>query len=209
MRVFYNLHVSQATILVSNKLHEIFTKLSIVSDMKYNMHLFIDIFSSQMHARTLLLHMKNAQLVTNLQQTCSKSAATNVLTGCASHWLSEACWHKLLQACSRLATSLMNSTPCLQVCSNNLSSGCKSTTCQQVVNHKLGTTWQNNSTATSLLQACCEHNLLTSCAFLRVYVAEHRMIVQIYHLVHKPWTCEIPSQRLRSPWCPTQVSSFP
>ena len=65
---------------------------------------------------------------------------------------------RLLQACSRLATSLMDSTALLQVCSNNLLSGCKSTTCQQVVSHKLGTTWQNSSIATnlltSLLQAC-------------------------------------------------------
>ena len=85
-----------------------------------------------------------------------------------SHCLFPACWQvatSLQQTCYKLneLNSLVTS------CSNNLLSGCKSTTCQQVVSHKLGTTWQNNSIATNLLtrllQACCEHNLLTSCAF--------------------------------------------
>jgi hypothetical protein len=53
-------------------------------------------------------------------------------------------------------------------CSNNLLSTFNSTICQQVVSDNLVATWWNNSIncynlLTSLLQACCEHILLTSC----------------------------------------------
>ena len=87
-----------------------------------------------------------------------------------SHWLSQACWQvATMKPAADLLQAWWSQQPCLKSCSNNLLSGCKSTTWQQVVSHKLGTTWQNNSIATNLLQACCEHNLLTTCAFLRVY----------------------------------------
>ena len=69
-----------------------------------------------------------------------------------AHWLGQACCKiyshclfqlvdKLLQTCSRLATSLMNSIALLQV-----------TTCQQIVSNKLATTWQNNSIVTTCWQ---------------------------------------------------------
>ena len=73
----------------------------------------------------------------------------------------------------------------------------QSTTCQEVASHKLGTTWQNNSIATNLLtgllQACCEHNLLTSCAFLHVlhssmYYALYSSICGYMNLIQSEWS---------------------
>ena len=92
---------------------------------------------------------KNAQLVTNLHQTCSKSVATtcwqDVLALVVPSLLT-----RLLQACSRLATSLMNSTALLQVCSNNLLSGCN----QQLVNKLWVTNLVQLDKITALLQTC-------------------------------------------------------
>ena len=80
---------------------------------------------------------------------------------------------RLLQACSRLVTCKLDELNSLVTSLfQQLVIGLQSTTCQQVVSHKLGTTallqtcWQAWT-----LQACCEHNLLTSCAFLRVYLS--------------------------------------
>ena len=67
---------------------------------------------------------KNAQLVTNLQQTCSKLVARFIRTACSQ------LVDKLLQACSRLATSLMNSTALLQV----VPTTCYRAASQQLVN---------------------------------------------------------------------------
>ena len=102
---------------------------------------------------------KNAQLVTNLQQTCSKSVATtcwqDVLALVVPSLLT-----RLLQACSRLATSLMNTTALLQVCSNNLLSGCN----QQLVNKLWVTNLVQLDKITALLQTCWQacYKLLAS-----------------------------------------------
>jgi hypothetical protein len=78
---------------------------------------------------------KNAQVVTNLEQTCSNAVPTTCQQVC-SHCLFPACWqvvNGLLTTCykvielNRLVTS----------CSNNLLSSCNSTTCQQVVSDNL------------------------------------------------------------------------
>ena len=94
---------------------------------------------------------KNAQLVTNLQQTCSKSVATtcwqDVLALVVPSLLT-----RLLQACSRLATSLMNPTALLQVCSNNLLSGLQLN--QQLVNKLWVTNLVQLDKITALLQTC-------------------------------------------------------
>ena len=79
-----------------------------------------------------------------------------------SHWLSQACWlvaTSLQQTCYKLdeLNNLVTS------CSNNLLSCCKSTTCQQVVSHKLGTTWPNNSIATTCWYACYKLVASTTC----------------------------------------------
>jgi hypothetical protein len=88
---------------------------------------------------------KNAQVVTNLQQTCSNAVPTtcvrqDVFNRMCSHCLFPACWqvvNGLLTTCckvvelNRLVTS----------CSNNLLSSCNSTICQQVVNDNLVATW--------------------------------------------------------------------
>ena len=87
------------------------------------------------HSQFFTYTRKNAQLVTNLQQTCSKLCWNNLLTGCARTGCPKLV-DKLLQACSRLATSLMNSTALLQVVPttcyraaiNNLSTSCESQT---------------------------------------------------------------------------------
>ena len=82
-----------------------------------------------------------------------------------------ACWQvatSLPQTCYKLdeLNSLVTS------CSNNLLSCCTSTTRQQVVGNKLGTTWQNNSIATTCWQACYKLVASTTCwqdvRFLRV-----------------------------------------
>ena len=59
---------------------------------------------------------KNAQLVTNLQLTCIKLVGTSLLQDLFALLLPSLLTNdKLIQACSRLATSLMNSTALLQV----------------------------------------------------------------------------------------------
>jgi hypothetical protein len=101
---------------------------------------------------------KNTQVVTNLQQTCSNAVPTtceqdvfallvpNLLATC----------YKVVEL-NRLVIS----------CSNNSLSSCNSTISQHVVSDNLVATWWNNNIVTtcrtSLLQACCEHILLTSC----------------------------------------------
>ena len=77
------------------------------------------------------------------------------------------------QTCYKLDE--FNAQPCYKLL-QQLVIRLQSTTCQQVVSHKdtnLVQLGKNNSIATnlltSLLQACREHNLLTSCTFLRVH----------------------------------------
>ena len=123
---------------------------------------------------------KNAQLVTNLQQTCSKLVGTSLL----QDFIRTACSlivDKLLQACGRLATSLMNSTALLQV----IPTTCYRAVSQQLVN-KL---WVTNlvqldkitallyNLLTSLLQACCEHILLTRCEIFTCVLHYHSLLL--------------------------------
>ena len=147
--------------------------------------------------RHLCLHevytRKNAQLVTNLQHTCSKSAHSGLL-----HQL--VCWQdvpalvvpSLLTSCYKpvadsLYTSLMNSTALLQV----VPTTCYRAASQQLVNKLWVTNLvqldKNNSIATnlltSLLQVCCEHNLLTSSAFLSVYVSS--IVIHANHVANQ------------------------
>ena len=95
----------------------------------------------------------------DLQQACfNKLVARFIRTVCCSQLVD-----KLLQACSRLATSL-NSTALLQV----VPTICYWAASQQLVNwqvvsSKLGTTWQNNSTATSCWQTCYKLVVNTTC----------------------------------------------
>ena len=91
---------------------------------------------------------KNAQLVINLQQTCSKSVGTtcwqDVLALVVPSLLT-----RLLQACSRLAyTSLMNSTALLQV----VPTTCYRAASQQLVNKLWVTNLIQLDKITALLQ---------------------------------------------------------
>ena len=106
----------------------------------------------------------------DLQQVCwNKLVARFIRTACSQ------LVDKLLQACSRLATSSINSTAllhwvvpttCYRAAINNLST-------TEVVSNKLGTTWQINSIATTCWQACYKFVASTTCwrdeRFLRVY----------------------------------------
>jgi hypothetical protein len=97
---------------------------------------------------------KNAQVVTNLQQTCSNAVPTtcqqdvfallvpSLLTSC----------YKVVEL-NRLVTS----------CSDNLSSSCNSTICRQFASDNLVATWWNNSIVTTCWQACYKPVANTSC----------------------------------------------
>jgi hypothetical protein len=97
---------------------------------------------------------KSAQVVTNLQQTCSDAVATtcqqdvfallvpSLLTTC----------YEVIEL-NRLVTS----------CSNNLLSSFNSTLCQKIVSDNLVATWQNNSIVTTCWQACYKPVVNTSC----------------------------------------------
>ena len=78
------------------------------------------------HADT---HVKNAQLVTNLQQTCSKSAQQLVDRMC-SHWLSQACW----QGCYKPAADLLQAWWTQQPCYKFVPTTCYRAASQQLVN---------------------------------------------------------------------------
>ena len=86
-----------------------------------------------------------------------------------SHWLSQACWQVATSLQQTCYTGLMNSTALLQV----VPTTCYQAASQQLVNKLWVTNLLQLDKITALLQtcwqACCEHNLLTSGAFLRVY----------------------------------------
>ena len=113
---------------------------------------------------------KNAQLVTNLQQTCSKLVGTSLLQDLFALLVPS-----LLTSCYRPAADLLQAwwsqQPCYKLF-QQLVIGMQSTTCQQVVSNKVGTTWQNNSIATTCWQACYKLVANTTCwqdvRFLRV-----------------------------------------
>jgi hypothetical protein len=79
---------------------------------------------------------KNAQVVTNLQQTCS-----NVVPTTCQQDVFALLVPRLLTSCQRLvdklATRLLSSTDLVTSCSNNLLSSCNSKICQQVVSDNL------------------------------------------------------------------------
>ena len=92
---------------------------------------------------------KNA---TNLQQTSKSICCNNLSAGCARTGCPKLV-DKLLQACSRLATRLMNSTALLQVVPTTLLSGCKSTSCESQTWYNLTKKQLVDKLVTSLLRA--------------------------------------------------------
>ena len=94
---------------------------------------------------------KNAQLVTNLQQTCSKSVATTCWQDMCSHWLSQACW----QGCYKPAADLLQAWWTQQPCYKFLP-----TTCYRAVNNLWVTNLVQLDKITALLQTCSVTNLL-------------------------------------------------
>ena len=89
----------------------------------------------------------------NLYQTCNRLVATSLLQDLFALLACSQLVDKLLQACSRLATSLMNSTALLQV----VPTTCYRPASQQLVSNKLGTRWRNDSIATTCWHACYKH----------------------------------------------------
>jgi hypothetical protein len=78
---------------------------------------------------------KNAQVVTNLQQTCSNAVPTTCQQNVFALLVPS-----LLTSCQRLADNLLQGCRAQQTfysCSNNLLSSCNSTICQQVVSDNL------------------------------------------------------------------------
>jgi hypothetical protein len=87
---------------------------------------------------------KNAQVVTNLQQTCSNAVPTTCQQDVFALLVPS-----LLTSCQRQVVNGLLTTCCKIVelnrpvtsCSNNLLSSCNSTSCQQVVSDNLVATW--------------------------------------------------------------------
>jgi hypothetical protein len=146
----------------------------ILFDLHHN-HNYKHLFSS-----ILLYTRKNAQVATNLQQTCSTMLFQQLVNRMCSHVLLAP---SLLTSCPRLVDNLLQGCWARQTCyklSNNWLSSCNSTICQRVVSDNLVATWWNNMIVTTCWQACYKPVANTSCwqvvRFLRVYLGVSHVI---------------------------------
>jgi hypothetical protein len=97
---------------------------------------------------------KNAQVVTNVQQTCGNAVSTT-----CQEYVFALLVDKLSTACWQLATRLLSSTDLLQV----VPTTCYCPAIQQFVGDNVVATWWNTSIVTTCWQVCYKPVANTSC----------------------------------------------